>query len=110
MAKRKVKICGLKYDLVYEFPGKDDNGKLLWGSADYSKTRLRLSPDRRISTERKFEIFIHECLHALLFESCSLQYIKKDKTEAFIEGVAPHVAVFIRDNIKLIKKMGRFNA
>ena len=105
---KKVKICGINYNFVYEDPGKDEDGNVLWGACDYKACKLILTSICKMGQERKFDIFIHECLHALIYETCSRKYLKKYSEEDFIGQMTVPLATFIRDNITLLRKMGKF--
>ena len=61
-----------------------------------------------MSPERQWEVLIHECMHALVYEANVLDFIPQEKHESFVEQLGLANASFIRDNIKLLRKYGRF--
>lgn len=105
---KKVKIGGLNYDLSYKDLGKDKYGNQGLGECDYDKTKLFLSSKIPMSSDRKLDVFMHECIHALIHESNARHCIKRGKMEPFVCSMSANLAAFIRDNITLIRKMGKF--
>lgn len=104
-----VIISGVRYDVVVrKFSIKEDPKRELkpWGICDYEMTKIALAVHQ--GHERRYVNFIHECVHALLHESVSEQYLRNGKLEDFIQNMEAPLAAFIRDNIKLIRKIGRF--
>lgn len=105
----KISVVGIQYDVIKrKMTLKDAEGESVmpWGTCDPTNTLIVLN--EKSSRERTFVCFIHECLHALLHESVSQQYIKPGKLEDFIENFEAPLAAFVRDNLPLIRKMGRF--
>ncbi len=104
-----VVINGIRYDVTKRKMSLKDNPEknaVPWGICDFDQTLITLND--AASHERRFISFIHECFHVILYDSVSQQHIKNGKLEDLIEGIEAPLASFIRDNIKLIRKMGRF--
>jgi len=110
---KKVRICGIDYELVRgEVPTPDgkplqDGGTML-GRVTFNDTVIIVTNKRHVGKERLYFTFIHECLHALLGESTADKFIKKKDWENFVALMEAPLGAFIRDNISLIRKFGRF--
>ena len=101
MKRCRVKICGLWYDVRVL---KKKNEKT-WGTVEYAKTEIILYESDTLSSERKLEVLMHECIHALLYESTANYCIRKSMEETLVSRLAAPLAAFIRDNAALLRRM-----
>ena len=101
-----VKICGLKHEVIIKklkAVGDDvTDNTFRYGYIDHARTTIKLNI--KMSDEQRFATFIHECIHGLLLLSHADSLITEE--EDFIEILEPHLVAFIRDNWKLLKKLG----
>lgn len=111
MKRHPVNICGLRYDL--RILKKCDDGlddkpgdEPAWGDTDYMGTHMTLYQSDAMSAERKLEVFLHECVHALMYETTAAACLKANMEEVFVCRMAAPLAAFIRDNRALLDRMG----
>ncbi len=110
MKTMTVKIAGARYRVEIKklkaTPEMKEKGDERWGTCDYKKNVIEI--ESRLGMERRYIAFIHEVLHALLYESCVTPFIKKGKEEAVIQNLEAPLAAFIRSNFSVLRKLGRF--
>lgn len=106
-----VKVCGAIYRLFkYRKAPKWAKTKSIpdpIGACDYNHTRMWIDPTK--GSERQYRLFIHESIHGLHYETGTWKYFKnKKQEEEYVELLELALAAYIRDNIKILKQMGRF--
>jgi len=106
----QISICGIKYDVRFEKLKKQEDDRVFpnipTGRASSRQTLIQVEEDQ--SSERKWEVMIHECLHLLLYESATQDFIKQGEEENFVASLSAAVASFIRDNKQLLSDVGGF--
>lgn len=106
-----IKICGLFYKLFKNrrTPKWAKSKKIPnpIGACDYNHTRMWIDPTK--GQERQYTLLLHECLHSMHNETEAWQHFKNKKHEEdYVEKMENALAAYIRDNIKILKQMGRF--
>jgi len=99
---KTVRIGSIDFDLqlldVIQDYKTDENN--LTGQISFMRSEIQVS--KKMSKQKMFEIFLHECVHGFL-ETAKIEI--KDE-EIVVSSVAPVLASFLRDNWKLLQRMG----
>lgn len=84
---KSVNICGVEYTIVY----KNRivlKGLVCDGLCDSSKRQIQINA--YVPKDRKFQIFLHECFHAVLYE-CGITMLNDDIEECVVDALSKWV-------------------
>ena len=101
MKNKTVRIGSIDYDLqllgeVRDYVTKEQ----LNGQICFVKCEIQVLSE--MSKQKMFEIFLHECIHGFLETS----KVKAADEEMLVSALAPVFASFLRDNWRLLQRMG----
>lgn len=102
MKNKTVRIGPINFEIFKVSEVTHPDGNHLDAGIYYRKSQIRIRGD--LSKQKTFEIFIHECLHGLL-DTGKIE-LGDDIEEETVTTLAPLVASFLKDNWKLLQRMG----
>lgn len=103
---KKIRIGSNDYK-VKIVRGLKDGSVKLHGQVNYNKCLIEI--EEKLSVQRRQNILVHECTHALLYECGIYQDESEQHTEEFVTTVSNVLHGFLKDNIETLHDIYKKN-
>ena len=102
MKAKTVRIGSIDYEIVKKKDIAHPDSGASDGAIFFRKCEIHLWA--QLSKQKQFEVFMHECLHGLV-ETAKIN-IKDAAEEKMVRSLAPLLTSFLKDNWRLLQRMG----
>jgi hypothetical protein len=93
---KRVRICGMTFDVIYKKDLTDEKGQALLGLCDVNECKIWLK--KGLVPEKRKEVFLHECLHGIL-DNLNVKLGNTEKeNEDKVNAVGLELMTFIKVN------------